>query len=101
MGLPLQKEGIKQRPGKPNGGYIFLKNNSFFFFFMAVPEAYGSSLAQGWIRAAAETYSTTMAMPDPSFICDLDCRLGQHWILNPLSKARDWTHILVGTMLGA
>ena len=37
------------------------------------------------------------AMLDLNYICDLCCSLWQHWILNPLSKARDRTHILMDT----
>ena len=37
------------------------------------------------------------AMPDQSHIGDLRCSLRQHWILNPLSEARDQTRILVDT----
>ena len=65
-----------------------------FFFFMAVSVSYGSSRARGWIRAAVEAYATATAIPDLRCICDLHCSLWQHWILNPLSKARDRTHIL-------
>ena len=43
------------------------------------------------------TYTTAMAAPDLSRICDQCCSLRQRWILNPLSKARDQTHILTGT----
>ena len=46
-------------------------------------------------------YATATAMPDPSHICDLWCSLWQHQILSPLSKARDWTHILTDTVLGS
>ena len=41
------------------------------------------------------TYTTAIAMQDPSCICDLQHRSGQHQILNPLSEARDWTCILM------
>ena len=43
----------------------------------------------------------TIAMPDPSHICDLHHRLWQHVILNPLSKARDQTCIIMDTMPGS
>ena len=58
---------------------------------MAIAVAYGSSQARDQIRAAVEAYTTaiTMAMRDPSCICNLFCSLWQHRILNPLSKARD------------
>ena len=41
------------------------------------------------------TYATATAMQDMSRICELHHSSGQHWILNPLSEARDQTHILV------
>ena len=41
--------------------------------------------------------ATATATPDPSHICDLRQSLRQRWILNPLSEARDWTHIPMDT----
>ena len=41
------------------------------------------------------------AMWDPSHICDLYLNLQQHWILNPLRKARDWICILTDTVSGS
>ena len=35
------------------------------------------------------------------FICDLCCSLRQHWILNPLSEARNPICILTDTVLGS
>ena len=40
-------------------------------------------------------YDIATAMPDPSYVCNLQHNSQQRWILNPLSKARDWNHILV------
>ena len=40
-------------------------------------------------------YATAKATADPSHICDPWHSLKQHQILNPLSKARDQTHILM------
>ena len=54
----------------------------------------------GLIWAVAEAYTTATATPDPSCLCDLCLHLEQYWILNLLSKARNWTHILIETMLG-
>ena len=34
-------------------------------------------------------YATATATPDPRCICNLHHSLQQHWILNPLGKARD------------
>ena len=42
-------------------------------------------------------YTTATAAWGPSRICDLHHSLGQHRILNPLSKARDGTCILRDT----
>ena len=42
-------------------------------------------------------YTTATAMQDPSHICKLHHSSWHHWILNPLSKARDQTCILMET----
>ena len=42
-----------------------------------------------------QAYITTTAKLDLSHVCDLCWGLRQHWILNPLSKARDQTHIII------
>ena len=36
-------------------------------------------------------------MWNPSHICNLHHSSRQYWILNPLSKARDWTWVLIDT----
>ena len=43
-------------------------------------------------------YTTATATQYPNLICDLHCSLQQHWILNPVSEARDWTCILMDTI---
>ena len=40
-------------------------------------------------------YTRATAMPDLSRICNLHNSSWQHWIFNPLSKARDQTRNLV------
>ena len=42
-------------------------------------------------------YTTAIAMPDPSLVCDLHHSAWQCRILNPLSKARDRIRILIVT----
>ena len=42
-------------------------------------------------------YSMATATLDPSHLFDLRCSLRQCQILNPLSRARDWTRILMDT----
>ena len=57
-----------------------------------------SSQARGWIRATAAglCHSHSHARSISRF-CNLHHCSQQHQIPNPLSKARDWTHILVDT----
>ena len=43
------------------------------------------------------TYTTATAMPDPPHVCDVYHSSRQHWILNLLSNARDWTCIFMDT----
>ena len=80
---------------------LFSFPNPFFFFFClfrTAPMAYGSPLARGLIGAAAAVlHTTTTAMQDPSHVFDLHLSSQQHQILNLLSRARDWTCILVDT----
>ena len=42
-------------------------------------------------------YTTATATPDPRHVCDLHHILWQHWILNPLIKARNQTCVLMDT----
>ena len=44
---------------------FYLQLWKIFFFFMTTPTACGSSQARDWIQAAATTYATATAMPDP------------------------------------
>ena len=89
--------------------FYFLKFFHFLFlflfvcFFRATPIAYGSSQARGGIGAVAAT--TAMATQDPSGISlhhshsnsgsKPRLRPTPHWILNPLSKARNRTCFLM------
>ena len=59
--------------------------------------AYGSSQAKVWLELQLPAYATAMAMLDPSCIYDLRHSLWHHWILNALSRAKDWTHVLMNT----
>ena len=67
-----------------------------FHLFKAAPAAYGISQARGPIRAAAAR-AAARATREPSHVCDLCYSSQQHWILNPLTKARDQTHVLMDT----
>ena len=46
-------------------------------------------------------YATATAVQDLSHICELHHSSWQHGILNPLSEARDQTHILMNTDPGS
>ena len=75
----------------------------FFFFvfvfllFRATPIAHGSSQATSSMELQLLAYTIATPVQDLSHVFDLNYRSQQHWILNPLSKARDWTHILMDT----
>ena len=49
------------------------------------------------VEMELELLACSTAMPDPSFICSLHHSSWQRQILNPLSKARDKTHVLMDT----
>ena len=53
------------------------------------------------LPAYATATATATVTPDPSRICNLWQSLWQSGILNPLSKARNGTHILMDTMSGS
>ena len=69
----------------------------FFFLFRDTPTVYGDSQARGQIRASAAGLATATATQDLSHVCDLHYSSWQCQILNPLSKARDQTRILMDT----
>ena len=77
----------------PHGGLLF------FCLFRATTAVYRGSQARGLIRTAAAGlyHSHSTATWDPSHVFDLHHSLCQHQILNPLSKARDRTHVLMDT----
>ena len=86
----------------PMAPWFWIRNSwpqgAFFCFclFRAAPVAYGGSQA----RAPKElwpAYATATATRDPSHVCDLYHSSRQCWILNPLSEARDPTHVLMDT----
>ena len=71
-----------------------------FLLFRAVPRAYESSQARNLrlgVKAELQlpAYTTATATLDPSLVHDPHHRLRQCRIINPLSKARDQTHILM------
>ena len=84
-------------PCGSSSGYMVQPSHGFFFFFgllglhswhMEVPRL-GVKL-----ELQLPAYTMATAMQDPSRICDLYHSSWQRGILNPLSEARDRTHIL-------
>ena len=61
----------------------------FFGLCRAASAAHGGSQAGGPIGAVATGLRQSTAMRDPSCVCNLHHNSQQHWIPNPLSKARD------------
>ena len=66
--------------------FVFLGSN---LWHMEVPRL-GVEL-ELWLSA----YATATATPDPSWVCILHHNSWQHWILKPLSEAKDWTCVLM------
>ena len=58
--------------------------------FRAASAAQGGSQARGWTELQLPAHATAPATLDPSQVCNLHHSSRPHWILNPLSKARDW-----------
>ena len=53
------------------------------------------SQARGRVIGVATTYTTTKGTQDPRDTFNLHHSWEDHWIINPLSKARDQTHNLI------
>ena len=71
----------------------------FFCLFMAIPMACGCSRLGVKMKLQLLTYTTAAATQDLSCICDLHQSSQKCWILNPLTKAGDWTCVLMDTSL--
>ena len=70
---------------------------SFFFFVFLGLNPWHVEVPRLGVKSELQllAYTTATAMRDPSHVCDLHPSSRQHWILNPLSKARDGSCILV------
>ena len=68
-----------------------------FFFFLAFlgPNLWYTEVPRLGVKLELQlqAYTTAIAMPDLSCVCDLHHSSQQRWILNPLIEARDRTHI--------
>ena len=74
---------------------------SFFFFFFVFLELYLWHIKVPRLRVKSElqllAYTTATAKQDLSHVCHVHHSSQQWQILNPLSKARDQTHVLIDT----
>ena len=73
----------------------------FFFFFFLGPHLWHVEIpGQGVklkLQLPAYATVTATATQDPSHICDLYSSSWQHWMLNPLSEARNQTFFFMDT----
>ena len=80
--------------------YIFqtiLSLSLFFFFWFLGLHLRHMEVPRLGIESELQLPASTTATPDPSSVCSLHHSSQQRWILNPLSEARDRTHILMDT----
>ena len=68
-----------------------------YLFIYCLVRAYGTSQARGESELQLPAYVTATVMQDLSCVCNLHHNLQQCQILNPLSKARDPTRVLMVT----
>ena len=75
---------------------LFFLAQIFFFFVFLGPHSRHMQIPRLGVNLELPAYTTVTTMQDPSLIFDLHHNSRQLPILNPLSKVRDQTHILVG-----
>ena len=92
----LQYAALKTKKKKKKrwGWNMLILSFSFFSLFRATSAVYGSSHARGQVAATAASLCQSHSNAGPSYICNIYHSSRQCRILNPLRKARDWTHIL-------
>ena len=72
--------------------WLLNQYTTFFVFFLGLHLWHTEVPRLGLeleLQLPAYPTATATTMQDPSCICELCCSLQQHWILKPLSKARD------------
>ena len=72
----------------------YWKHCRFFFFFVR-PHLLHVDVPRLGAESELQLPTYTTATRDPNHICELCPSSRPHWILNPLSEARDPTHILM------
>ena len=99
---PLQRQCQILNPLYRNGNCHL---NSFYFiiflfyFFFLGPHSWHREVPRWGVKLELQllAYALATAMPDPSYVCNLHHSSQQCRILNPLSKAKDQTHIFMDT----
>ena len=71
----------------------------FFVFFFFLAHTHGMEVSRLDVKLELHllAHATAIAIPDMSHVFNLHHSSLQHQIFNPLSKARDGTHILMDT----
>ena len=96
-----QASGPQTSQQLPEGFFPFFSFFFFFFFFFCFLGSHSRHMKVPRLGVKSElqlqAYTETTATPDPSRICDLRHNSWQHWILDPLSDARDRTSVLMDT----
>ena len=84
---------------KDHNNFIWSWKSTFFFFCFLGPHPRHMEVPRLGVESKLQlpAYTTATAMGDLSSVCNLHHSSQQCWILNPLSKARDRTHILMAT----
>ena len=84
------------------GSQVYCVRPSREFFFFLGPHLRHMEVPRIGVESELQmpAYTTATAMQGLSRICNLHHSSQQHQILNPLSKARDRTHNLVGFVNG-
>ena len=79
--------------------YLCLFFLFIYLFCFSGPHPWHMEVARLGVKSEMQppVYATATAKRNWSRVCDLHHCSWQHQILNPLSKSRDWTHILMGT----
>ena len=68
----------------------------FSFFFLG-PHLWHVEVPRLRIKLEVQLLACAIVTQDPNHICNLRCSLWHHRILNPMSEAREETHVLMDT----
>ena len=70
---------------------------SIYLFCFLGPHPQHMEVPKLGVRSELQLLAYATATPEPSQVCNLHHSSWQRWIPDPLSKARDQTHILMDT----